>query len=255
MNILNLESLTVSIGGRTVCHGLDLRVKPQEVLGILGRNGVGKTTLLYTIMGFKPPVSGKVVFLDTEIQNYSAINLAKKLGVLFQETHSDLPATVLETALLGRHPHSENLLWDSPEDIRLTREILAQLGLADLEQRQLSTLSGGEKQRLALALLMVQAPQLYLLDEPSNHLDIDYQIKTLVYLKEKLKREQAAMIMASHDINLAARFCDQVLLIMENGQYLYGETTKVLNEETLSQAYKCKICVVESTDKRYFFPA
>jgi len=255
MSVLSLESLTVSIGGQTVCEELNLRVEPQQVLGILGRNGIGKSTLLYTIMGFKPPASGQVLFQRKEIQNYAPKILAKNLGILFQENHSDLPATVLETALLGRHPHSENLLWDSHEDIQLTQGILRQLGLAELGHRQISTLSGGEKQRLALALLIVQAPQLYLLDEPSNHLDIDYQIKTLAYLKEKLMQNQASMIMASHDINLTARFCDQILLILENGQYLFGDTAEVLNENSLSQAYKCKISVVESGDKRYFFPA
>jgi iron complex transport system ATP-binding protein len=255
MSILNFESLTVEIGGQTVCRDLDLKVETQNVLGILGRNGVGKSTLLYTIMGFIPPASGKVKFQELEIQKYEPKNLAKKLGILFQENHSDLPATVLETALLGRHPHSENLLWDSPEDTKVTLETLDQLGLAQLSQRQISTLSGGEKQRLALASLMIQAPELYLLDEPSNHLDIDYQIKTLKHLKKKISQEKASVIMASHDINLTARFSDQILLLTENGQFLYGDTTEVLNEESLSQAYNCDICMVESAGEQYFFPA
>ena len=255
MNILSFDSVTITINDQSVCQNLNLALDSQQVLGILGRNGVGKSTLLYTIMGFHHPDSGSISLLGSNIRKSPRSELARKLGILFQESANAMPATVLETALLGRHPHSDNLLWDKPEDIELTREILQQLGLDDLEDRQVNSLSGGEKQRLSIALLMNQAPQLYLLDEPSNHLDIDYQIKSLTLIRDKLRAGDAAMVMASHDINLTARFCDRILLLGEDGQFVCGPTSDVLNEETLSQAYRCQIRAVELDSRRYFFPA
>ncbi len=254
MVVLELERLEVRIGGKLICRDLDLQLTEGEVLGILGRNGVGKTTLLHSCMDFFPPASGNVRIHGANLQSLKRQQLARKIGLLFQESDSSLSATVLETVLLGRHPYSENIFWDSEEDIELCRITLALLGMDKLENRQVSTLSGGEKQRLAIALLLAQDPAVFLLDEPSNHLDIDFQIKVLDLITQRAKQNKAATVMASHDINLVSRFCDRVLLLLGDGEFLSGSTSSILNSNNLNRAFQCKIAQTQISGRNYYLP-
>ncbi|MCB1670837.1 MAG: ABC transporter ATP-binding protein [Gammaproteobacteria bacterium] len=254
MTLLELESLQISIAGQPICNHLNLQLRAGQMLGILGRNGTGKTTLLHTLMGFHRADQGRIL-LDGHLPHTgSRRDMARRIGLLFQESDSTMPATVLETVLLGRHPHSDNLLWDSAEDLNIASTTLQLVGLDDLAQRQVSSLSGGEKQRLAVALLMVQSPSVYLLDEPSNHLDIDYQSRILDLLRRRIASQGAGLIMASHDINLAARYCQRALLLMGDGVIMEGPAEEVLIQPNLEQAFRCPIAVVESEGRRYFLP-
>ena len=254
MSILELENLEIKIGDTVICRELSLLLEGGRLLGILGRNGAGKTTLLHTIMGFRPFQHGAIRIQQEDLHAIPRQQLATKIGLLFQESENSLPATVLETVMLGRHPHSENLLWDSPADVAYCRETLSQMGLGSLENRQVSTLSGGEKQRLAIALLLAQNPKVLLLDEPSNHLDIDYQIKILSLLHEKSRKQNAAMIIASHDINLVSRFCDDVLLLLEDGNAITGPIAEVLDTQNLERAFGCKVECVQVSGHHYYLP-
>ena len=127
--------------------------------------------------------------------------------------------------------------------------------LGDFLTRDVSGLSGGERQRVAIAALLTQSPELYLLDEPSNHLDISFQIKTLQILSDIVLKERRAMLMATHDINLAARFCDRILLLMGNGQHLEGPVNEVLTESALSRAFQFDIQKISHQGHFLFFPA
>ena len=132
---------------------------------------------------------------------------------------------------------------------------MAAFDLDQLKERTTDTLSGGELQRLALAMLLAQAPQIFLLDEPSNHLDIAFQVKLLSVLTNKVAETSASLIMATHDINLAARFCENVILLLKDGVSLVGESAHILTEENLSQAYGCTIRSVRDGEHRLFYPA
>jgi len=255
MAVVELHAVDVFAGTLPVCRNLSLQLGKGQMLGVLGRNGVGKTTLLHCIMGFRPLNSGSVRISGEESGTYSRRQFARQVGLLFQEADSSMPATVQETVMLGRHPYAENLLWDTARDFRLARETLALLDLEALADRQVATLSGGEKQRLATAMLLAQDPRLYLLDEPSNHLDIDYQIRILSLLAQRIQQRQAASLMASHDINLVSRFCDDVLLLLGNGHYIYGPTPEVLTAANLELAFNCRISIIATAGRRYFLPA
>jgi iron complex transport system ATP-binding protein len=254
MKLLELDTLKVSIGGRIICHDLSLSLETGQMLGVLGRNGIGKTTLLYTVMGLHPAAGGRVRLQGIDTVDLSRRQLARRMGMLFQENDTSMPATVLETALLGRHPYSQQLLWDSAEDIAMARDVLLQVGLDALEQRQVATLSGGEKQRLAIAMLLAQCPRLYVLDEPSNHLDIDFQLQILDLLKQRIFDQPAAILMASHDINLVSRYCDRVMLMLDADEIIEGPTEAVLTPENLQRAFRCKVAVAELEGYRYFLP-
>ncbi len=173
--------------------------------------------------------------------------------MLFQSSSDEMPANVEETVLLGRHPHLPDWQWEGPQDLELARKALQDVGLLAMAQREVASLSGGERQRLALAMLLAQQPQLYLLDEPGNHLDIAYQVSALQLLCARLQTQGAAVCMATHDINLAARFCSRILLLRPDGQPLLGSAQEILTPATLSEAYGCQIAVASTGTRQVFF--
>ena len=255
MSILRLERLDLEIGARPVCRGLDLAVRTGERWAILGRNGIGKTTLLHCILGLRPHQGGEIFIDDEAAASLSRQQLALRLGILPQQALNMVPATVMETVILGRHPHAQSLLRDSPEDVALALQTLEAMQIEHLAERQLDTLSGGEGQRVALAMLLAQSPRLFLLDEPSNHLDVAFQVRMMTIFERVLRERGASLLMATHDINLAARFCDKVLLLTGDGEHVAGEAQAVLTADNLSLAYGCQIKLIKQDGLALFYPA
>lgn len=253
--LLETRDLTLSIAGSEICKQLNLRIKQGECVGILGQNGTGKTTLLHTLMRFRNAEYGEILLEGKHLNAWSRKALSTRLGILFQSTQDIMPSTVLETALTGRHPHLADWQWEDARDEKIARDALAAMGIAEFTQREVNTLSGGERQRLAIATLLTQHPRLFLLDEPGNHLDIAFQVQSLNLLRAHVLEQQAGLCMATHDINLAARFCDQILLLLGNGAFVLGACAQVLTEQHLSQAYGCEIRRIELEGRAVFFPA
>ena len=253
--ILETRDLTLSIAGRSICKQLNLHIAPGQCVGILGQNGTGKTTLLHTLMQFRKADHGDILLEEKLLDEWSKKTLATQLGILFQSTQDIMPSTVLETALIGRHPHLADWQWEDVQDEQIARDALSAMGIADFAQREVNTLSGGERQRLAIATLLTQQPRLFLLDEPGNHLDIAYQVQSLNLLRSHVLDQRAGLCMATHDINLAARFCDQILLLLGDGEFVLGSCAQVLTQEHLSRAYACEIRRIELEGRAVFFPA
>src|SRR5690606_18379967 len=252
--ILQVDRLRLEIGGRLLCRDLTLQTNAGERVALLGQNGTGKTTLLHTLFNFRKPASGDILLDNRAVTEWSRKDLARQLGMLFQHVNDDMPATVLETALLGRHPHLSSWGWNDPDDVALAQDALAAVDLLPLADRDVSTLSGGERQRLAMAVLLVQNPRLYLLDEPGNHLDIAFQIRTLSLLKQKIAATGSALCMATHDINMASRFCDQVVLLLGDGEHAVGTADDVLTPELLTRAFQCEIDRIRHDGRWLYFP-
>jgi len=254
MSLLAARGLEVMIGGRRICHGLDLAVGPGSCWGVLGANGAGKTTLLHTLAGLHPPSSGRVEVGGSSLPTWPRRMLARRIGLLPQDSFDPFPATVLETALIGRHPWLRAWQWESREDERLARRALAAVGLQGFEDRDVGTLSGGERRRLALATLMTQAPAIHLLDEPSNHLDLPYQVKLLEQLRQRAVADDGAVVMTLHDVNLADRFCDHVLLLYGDGRHAAGRREDILDETHLSALYGHPVRCLQQGGRRAFLP-
>ena len=252
---LDIQSLDIQLAGKTLCRNLNAQIKAGERWGLLGKNGAGKTTLLHALIGQGPANHGSLRLDGHSVHGLKPRELASKVGILFQQGIETMPATVFETVMLGRHPHTQSLLWDEQQDIEIAENALAAFELDRLKERAVNTLSGGEQQRLALAMLLAQTPELFLLDEPSNHLDVAFQVKLLSVLTDKIAETSASLIMASHDINLAARFCDKIVVLLEGGESLVGNSADVLTEENLSAAYGCHIKSVSNGEHRLFYPA
>ncbi len=236
--VLQSEALHVTIAGHRVCRELDLRVQPGEVWAVLGPNGAGKTTLLHTLAGLRAPAQGTVRVDGMPLPQWPRRALARRLGLVLQDNIDPFPSTVLETALIGRHPHVEGWWrWEDDTDRAQARDALAAVGLAGTGARMVTTLSGGERRRLAIATLLAQAPAVALLDEPVNHLDLRHQLRVMELLAERAAEAGWAIVMCLHEINLAVRFCDHVLLVYGDGSTAQGPTAGVLDEHELERLY------------------
>lgn len=234
--LFSCADLGVKVAGRTLVEGLTMRVAGGELIAVLGQNGSGKTLTMHTLAGLRFPNAGHIRFDGDDIADASRQKLAKQLALLPQHVDDIFPATVLDTALIGRHPHIGRFNWESEQDIRIAKAALRAVDLDTLTSRDVLTLSGGERRRLAIAQVLTQAPQLFLLDEPTNHLDPQHQLDALRLFRDKAD-SGAAVIASLHDVNLAVRFSDRCLLLYGDGQWDLGPTARILTVERLGKLY------------------
>ena len=236
-SLLTTKNLSVEIAGKHICQQLDLNVHPGECWAMLGMNGVGKTTLLHTLAGLRPPLAGDILLANKNLQHIPNKEIARVMGLLLQDYEDAFPGTVMQAVLCGRHPHMSNWQWESSEDIKIAEQALAFVKMAAFADRSILTLSGGERRRVAIAALLCQQTRLLLLDEPTNHLDLRFQHQILAELTKQITQNRQAAIMIMHDVNLATRYCDHALLLFENGEHLAGRCDEIITTETLSRLY------------------
>ncbi len=234
--LLEAERLALQVGARWLCCEFSLKLMAGECLVLLGPNGAGKTTLLHTLGGLRAPSVGAVRLGGKAYAVWPALAAARFRGVLAQQQPDHFAASVLETVLIGRHPHLGRWGWEGAEDEAIARAALADVGLAGFEQRDILTLSGGERQRVAVAALLAQAPRLFLLDEPLNHLDLRYQIEVLDLFR-RLADQGRGVVMVLHDLNLAARYADHIILLDGRGGVSAGDRDSILQADRLSHAF------------------
>jgi iron complex transport system ATP-binding protein len=253
MATLATQGLVIDIPGRADSDPLDLCIEPGQMWAVLGPNGAGKTTLLHTLAGLKPPRRGGVQLDGECLSAMGRRRVARSVAVVFQSYQDSFPATVLETALIGRHPHLSPWQADVADDQTIALEALGRLGLAGLEERAVSTLSGGERQRLALATALVQKPMIWLADEPTNHLDLHHQVAIMRLLTEEAAAGRAVFL-CLHDLNLAARWSSHVLLLQTDGQACWGPAARMLIPSALERLYGQALQVGTIDGTRVFVP-
>ncbi|WP_417512686.1 ABC transporter ATP-binding protein [Marinobacter sp.] len=254
MSTLSTRDLIINIPGRPDGSALNLNIEPGQVWGVLGPNGAGKTTLLHTLAGLLPARGGQVVLNQSPLTELTRRDIARQLGLVFQERQDSFPATVMETALIGRHPWLSP--WESEQgcDQALAEQALTALDVDDLSGRMLNTLSGGERQRVAIATLMTQNPDIWLLDEPTNHLDLHHQVKVMGLLREQADAGKAVFL-CLHDLNMAARWCTHVLLLYTNGDACWGPVESMLVPDALERLYNQRLITLQSGGVSVFVPA
>ncbi len=250
---LSVRGLALSIGGRLLCDRLDLEVGAGARWAIVGPNGAGKTTLVTTLAGLRAAAAGAIAYDGVALEALSPRERAKKRGFLPQDSVDFFPATVLETVLVGRHPHLGRLQWESEADIDCARDALSRFGLAGFEDRDVRTLSGGERRRVALAALVAQDPDLLLLDEPSSHLDLGQQIAALDALDALARERGKALVMALHDLHLALRYADYAVALGA-GKAIIGPAPEILSVDTLSTLFGHRLAAVGEGRTRTFVP-
>ena len=241
---LMLSASDVSFGyarrepaGAFALHDVSVAVAAGSLIGLLGPNGCGKTTLLKLLSGVLHPHRGGVSFGGRSLRQISRRELARHIAVVPQETHPAFDYTALEMVLMGRHPHLGLLQLEGPTDIAIAEESLAATGTGHLAARPYATLSGGEKQRVVIASSLAQSPSVLLLDEPTASLDLAYQLEVASLLSRLNRDRGVTMVLATHDLNLAAALCNSLVLLRAGRVLAQGPTRDVLTSTFVQQLY------------------
>jgi iron complex transport system ATP-binding protein len=234
--MLTTQQLCISAGQRSLVTGLNWQVKRGEFWCVLGKNGAGKTSLLHTLAGAASPAQGSVLLSEKNIVELDALTLSRLRGLMLQSYSDVFHESVFNVVAIARTPHRSGAQWDTAADTAAVRQALQCVNLEEKINSDVIQLSGGERQRVALAALIVQSPDLMLLDEPTAHQDVAYQLKTMRLLRDL--SHQHAVIASCHDINQATRFATHVLLLGDRQHWL-GPAHEVLEAERLSQVFGC----------------
>ena len=251
--LLATEGLCAGIGARTFCDALSIRVLPGEIWAIIGPNGAGKTTLLRTLAGLTAPLAGTVTLDGRPLASMPLRERAKLRAMLPQDDVDAFAISVQDSVLAARHPHVGWHAWESAADRRLATDALTAFGVFALNARDVRTLSGGERRRVALAELVAQDTPLMLLDEPSSHLDIGQQVSALDALASQVRARQKAVVMVLHDLHLAVRYCDHAIA-MAAGHARAGDAATILQADALSTLFGRELIELGVGASRTFIP-
>jgi iron complex transport system ATP-binding protein len=222
---------------RLVLADVSLTVERGQIVGLLGPNGSGKTTLLRIVAGILPPRSGRVLIDGQPIERLTRRDLARRVAVVPQETHSTFDFSVLDMVLMGRYPHLGPFQLEGAADQEIAHDALAATGTAALATRPFATLSGGEKQRVVIASALAQASDILLLDEPTASLDLGYQFDIAGLLRRLNAERGTTMIVSTHDLNLAAALCQRLVLLGNGRVIAQGPTRETLTSANIRSLY------------------
>lgn len=244
LTMLKIQNLSASYHGHQVLHDVSFEVKNGEILALIGPNGAGKSTIIRAASGVIPS-TGSVHTNGDDFHALDPMHRAKYVAVVPQAISLPPAFTVWETVLMGRTPYLGFLGNASSYDEELVRGALSRVNALSLSERRVGELSGGEAQRILLARALCQSTPILLLDEPTAHLDLQYQVSLLELIRELAHKENLAVLIALHDLNLAARYADRVALLVGGKLDAIGTPREVLTPEKISNAYCLPINVVE----------
>ncbi len=254
MTSLRCQSVDLSIAGKAICAQLDLHLEAGQFWGLLGPNGIGKTTLLKCMAGLSEPDDGSILLENQAIGELPRRSIARLLGMLQQHTVYVFDASVLETALTGRHPHLGYWEREGADDTQKALDAIRAVDLEGFESRSVTGLSGGEARRLAFASLIVQEPDILLLDEPTNHLDMKHQVRIMNHVEQQVTTGGRCAMVALHDVNLAARYCSHILMLSGEGDWQAGPAHELLEPGNLERLYQCPVESVQTRAGMRFLP-
>jgi iron complex transport system ATP-binding protein len=248
---LSAGAVSVHAGARELVRELTAEFSTGEMIAVLGRNGSGKTLTLHTLAGLRKPAAGTVSLGGVAMEGMPRRAVALRLGLLPQDLEDAFVSTVIETVLIGRHPHLSLWQWESAQDEQLARTALRAVEMEEFATRRTDTLSGGEQRRVAVAALLAQQPAIFLLDEPTNHLDPHHQLAVLGLFRV-LAGSGSTVITTLHDPTLAARFADRVLLLFGDGRWMLGPVGTTLTAASLSELYAAPMIELRQDERRVF---
>lgn len=237
--VLQLQQVSFSYqqGNGFVLDAVSLAVARGSLTGLLGPNGCGKTTILKLMAGVLRPLHGTIAFDGRALAGIPRRELARHVAVVPQETHPAFDYRVIEMVLMGRHPHLGAFALEGPADLAIAHDALRATGTAHLAARSYMSLSGGEKQRVVIASALAQQPDVLLLDEPTASLDLAYQLEVAALLAELNRARGVTIVIATHDLNLAASLCRTLVLVRGGRVLAEGATETVLNGDSIRRLY------------------
>jgi iron complex transport system ATP-binding protein len=245
-----MQSLTLRINNiacryetTNVLENINFSARGGDFIGVIGPNASGKSTLLKGISKVLKPHTGVVLLNERDVYTLKSAEIAKNLAVVPQESMISFAFTALEVVLMGRTPHLNRFETESTQDLAIAQKAMELTNIWYLAERPIDTLSGGEKQRIIIARALTQEPKVLLLDEPTDHLDINHQIEILDLIKRLSKEEEMVVIGVFHDLNIASQYCDRLILLHQGRIFAVGEAQDVLTGENIEEVYGVKVTV------------
>ncbi len=234
---LEMQGITLSYNHTPVVDKVSFQVVPGEMLGLIGPNGCGKTSIIKALSRVLPLRSGKILLDGQDINGLSRSQMAKMIGVVPQNPLMPETFTVAEVVLLGRTPHLGLLRHESARDLKIVEWAMERTGISTLASRKIGELSGGERQRVTVARVLAQEPVAILLDEPTANLDINHQTAILDLIRDLCKERNLAVLIALHDLNLAAQYCDKLVILKGGRLFTEGTPRQVITAENILAVY------------------
>jgi iron complex transport system ATP-binding protein len=241
--MIEVKSIFFRYHKEWVLQDVSFRVEKGEFIGLIGPNGSGKTTLLKVLYRLLSPQNGEVLFELVPLKRMDRKDIAKRIGVVAQETHLLFPFSVMEIVLMGRSPYLGHLMFESEKDLEIARKAMEWTETLPFSDRPIDELSGGERKRVFIARALAQEPEVILLDEPTANLDIHHQVDFLDLILTLNRERGLTIIMASHDMNIASEFCDRLILLQEGRIYKIGTPNEVITKENIERVYGCEVWV------------
>ncbi len=241
--LVKIERVSYRYNHQWVIKGVDFELFPGELVGLIGPNGSGKTTLLKLLNNLLQPKEGQVFYEGKPLRGLSAAQIARRMALVSQENAFVFPPSVLEAVLMGRSPYLKRFQLEGPRDLQMAEAAMEQTRISHLRGRSLNELSSGEKQRVFLARALCQKPRLLLLDEPTAFLDIKHQVAIMDLVMSLHRQNGLTILVASHDINLAAQYCRRLILIREGTIAEAGHPGQVVNEATIRKVFDTPVKV------------
>jgi iron complex transport system ATP-binding protein len=251
--MLRIDKLSYSYGDKRVLEEIDLYIEEGEFIGIIGPNGSGKSTLLKNISNFLKPEAGAIYLNHRILNDYSAIELARQLAVVPQDTYINYNFSVYDLVMMGRNPYQDRWGRVAREDMKVVREAMEKTDIMDFKDKGINQLSGGERQRVIIARALAQKPEILLLDEPTASLDINYQQEIFDLLANLNKELGITIIVVSHDLNLSSQYCSKLILLYKGKINKIGNPEEVLTADNIAEVYQTEVMVEKNplTDRPY----
>lgn len=240
---LRINNITCRYESTNVLENIDFSAKGGDFIGVVGPNASGKSTLLKSISKVLKPHTGVVLLNERDVYTLKSAEIAKNLAVVPQESVISFAFTALEVVLMGRTPHLNRFEMESTQDLIIAQKSMELTNTWYLAERPIDTLSGGEKQRIIIARALTQEPRVLLLDEPTDHLDINHQIEILDLIKRLSKEKEMVVIGVFHDLNIVSQYCERLILLHKGRIFAAGGARDVLTGENIEKVYGVKVTV------------
>ena len=246
---IRADNLAVSYGKHPVWENLNITIDKPGLVGILGPNGVGKSTFMYTINKLISPTEGKVYLGEKDVAEMDFKEIARHVAYVPQRSDETFSMSVLDTVLMGRYPVSGYIT--TKEDVHFAAKCLKVLGITDLAMRNFNELSAGQHQKVMIARGLAQDPEILLLDEPTSNLDVHHQLHVMKMLRDIAHKKQIIVVVICHDLNIASRFADRLILLSKGTVRCDGEPKDVITSENIQEVYDVKADIVEVDGRPY----
>ncbi len=241
--MIELDNVSLGYDHRVILHDVDMRAKPGQILGLVGPNGSGKSTLIKGMTGVIDLLSGRISIDNRDIRSIRRDELARLVATVPQDPALPGAFTAFEVVLMGRTPHLGLLRYEGEKDLAIAWQAMVATHTESFAERRASELSGGERQRLVIARALTQKPKAMLLDEPTANLDINYQVEILDLVKILCREQSLTVVIALHDLNLAAQYCDWIVMLSGGRVHAGGAPGDILTAPNIKEVYGADVCV------------